>query len=64
MVTVFSNVAYRMNNSFMKNMMSYNCEDRINSLSNQIATLEFKLELVLTKCRLGLANNNNKLSTL
>lgn len=48
----------------MKQMLETEYDTKINELTTQLNGLEFKFDLVMTKCRLGLANNSNKISTL
>jgi hypothetical protein len=39
-------------------------KERIIELENRITKYEFKWELFMTKCKLALVNNNNKISHL
>lgn len=55
---------FRTTNYVMKQMLETQYNTKINELTTQLNGLEFKFDLVMTKCRLGLANNSNKISTL
>ena len=48
----------------MKRLFETEYNTKLDKLTSQINGMEFKFELMMTKCRLGLANNSNKLSTL
>jgi hypothetical protein len=39
-------------------------EERVDKLTSYVNGMEFKLDLFVTKCRLGIANTGNKISTI
>lgn len=48
----------------MRKIVESQYYDKIGLLEDQLNGLEFKFDLVMTKCKLGVANNSNKISTL
>ena len=64
MSVILTESIFRTTNYAMKQMLETEYDTKINELTTQLNGLEFKFDLVMTKCRLGLANNSNKISTL
>jgi hypothetical protein len=64
MSVILTESVFRTTNYAMKQMLETEYDTKINELTTQLNGLEFKFDLVMTKCRLGLANNSNKISTL
>lgn len=48
----------------MRKIVESEYYDKLNAMETQLSGLEFKFDLVMTKCKLGVANSSNKISTL
>lgn len=55
---------FKTHNYAMRKIVESQYYDKIGLLEDQLNGLEFKFDLVMTKCKLGVANNSNKISTL
>lgn len=64
MLQVLTPTTFRTKNEVLSILKEKDCADRMKKLTSTINNMEFKMDLFITKCRLGIANNGNKISTL
>ena len=64
MIQILMPVSFRVTNDAMMSIKEEITDLRMDKLQTTINSMEFKIDLFITKCRLGVANNSNKLSTI
>jgi hypothetical protein len=64
MVVVLLECSYRTVNYGMKQIAEMGQEEKINDLTIQMNGVELKLDVLMTKCKLGIVNNSNKISII
>jgi hypothetical protein len=64
MIVVLLEWHYRTVNYGMKQIVEMDQERKINDLTIQMNGMELKLDMLMTKCKLGIVSNSNKISII